>query len=261
MRNRFQGQRRPARTSPIYIKQGEIALIINTPLGKASHLRRTGDPQGRPAVQHPLRHHHDRRRSLGRSDCFKTVRETGKCAEFAGDPCQKRIGGGRAGLKVFIGFLTVAKLHNNLETLRLVHMRHWIILSLAYISVYIVLALGFVPVDKFMTWGTFVFLAPVPTLLLVMWAAALTAKMNRASSALIGYRPSLCGDGRISRLRLEFGAENPPTRGDVSRYTESFLLVVAWYLVGQAIIWAFFIRALKGNRISFSNTHRFFRGI
>ena len=38
------------------IRQGDIALIINTPLGKDFPLRRESDPQSRTAVQRPMRH-------------------------------------------------------------------------------------------------------------------------------------------------------------------------------------------------------------
>ena len=44
--------------------QGEIALIINTPLGKGVILRRTGHSQGRSAIQHAVRDDHHGRRGL-----------------------------------------------------------------------------------------------------------------------------------------------------------------------------------------------------
>ena len=55
------------------IKQGEISLIINTPLGQNLALRRTGDPQIRIAIQRPDRYHNDRRGSLDRSDCDEKI--------------------------------------------------------------------------------------------------------------------------------------------------------------------------------------------
>ena len=76
------------------IRQGEIALIINTPLGKTSFYDEAGYPQGRAAIQHAMRHNDHWCRGACRGDRDEAEPENCECEKFAGDT-QRRAACGR----------------------------------------------------------------------------------------------------------------------------------------------------------------------
>lgn len=126
-----------------------------------------------------------------------------------------------------------------------------IVFGVLYVLAYVFLAIMFVPFDNFMTWGTFVFLAPVPTIPIIFYALYLSNKLAVSSNErtfvlvlavhylvsllLLAYAFSSSTEVRLTKLMFE-------------RYPGSFLFTVAWYLFGQSVIWGLFFKERRNEK-------------
>lgn len=126
-------------------------------------------------------------------------------------------------------------------------MKHWVLFSTIYILVYVLLALTFIPFDNFKTYGTFVFLTPIPTLPLVVIASYFSGKppapsknKNFISLMVFHYLFTLA----LVFYALSSSLELQLTIKMFEKYTFRFLATVGWYLIGQVFIW----RARNGDQ-------------
>ena len=72
------------------IKQGEISLIINTPLGRTSHYDEQVNPQICASIQCADGYDNDRRGSIDRSDCDEKITGESRSEELAGDSFKRK---------------------------------------------------------------------------------------------------------------------------------------------------------------------------
>ena len=121
--------------------------------------------------------------------------------------------------------------------------------GLVYTAVYFFLAIAAAGAGH----GTYVFFAPVFTWLLVLIAVYLSGRANTAFKkilfvvclglhylhVLIFVAPIISGDVDFGTLSV-WQTKNGP---------QMFLLIAAWYLTGQAVIWFTFVKSLGRNRV------------
>jgi len=116
-----------------------------------------------------------------------------------------------------------------------------------YLLVYLWLAISFVPVDNFSSWGTFIFLAPLPTFFVNFYVLHIVDRIN-----VLYYKRLFVSllIGHYLTTAILFGfVILPPQEMKMTvkmfyQYKGSFVATVSVYLVGQLIIWARFNVAL-----------------
>ena len=108
-----------------------------------------------------------------------------------------------------------------------------------------------VPFDKFTEYGTFVFLAPLPTLFVVFYAAALLDKFDDRDSRrdfvgvlVIHYVLTIVA----AALAFTSNIGRELMQKMLFQFPFSFLFTAGWYFAGQALLWLGFYQALK-NRV------------